>query len=199
LSEYLKTPRPALIIALIDVLARKTENKYTKEIENLFSSLLSSNSYKTDFHNFIDKALKGKRITARSAPVGFLNEKTVQFLKDKKINFNGSRIITINSSFIISKKKSSDNRLIEDEWYKMLDYIAISNLFWDSKNNKIICLTKSNTDRFIKFSVFLSTNTGNPTIDEISIFNLSSDNADRISDHYSFKQILEMETIFHYM
>ena len=84
MSKYLKTPRPDLIIELLDVLVRKTENKYTKEIENIFSSLFSSNIYKTDFSNFIDKASKGKRITAYSAPIGFLNEKIVQFLKKNK-------------------------------------------------------------------------------------------------------------------
>jgi len=180
---------------LLDVLTQKAEDNCPEELENIISSFLSSNINKTSFHNFIDKALKGKRGMVCSSPVGFFNEKIMQFLKSKKVDLHGNRIIILESSFIKSRINAKDNRLVRDDWYKILDYFTFSNVFWDSKSNKIIYLSKNNADRFLKMSVTLPVNIGNPTIDEISVFDLSPNSVNHIGDHYGFKQILKMESI----
>jgi len=190
LNEYLKTPRPVLIIALLDVLTQKSENKCSEEFENIISSFLSSNSYKTDFKNFIDKALKDSRGIACSSPVGFLDEKIMKFIETKKINFHGSRIIILESSFIGNRINALDNRLTEEDWHKILDYFKVSDVLWNSKSNRLIYLSKYYTNRFLKMSVTIM---DNPTIDEISVFNVSPSNC--IDDPYAYKQVLEMESI----
>ena len=85
--------------------------------------------------------------------------------------------------------------MTKKDLYKMIDYLIFSNVFWDSKNNRIIYISKTNNDRFLKISVTLPAQKHSPTIDDLSVFDLSADSMDHISDRYSLRQILEMETI----
>jgi len=177
---------------LFDILIQKAEKKYPEEVENIANTFLSSNSNKTSFNNFIDKALKGKHGTACSSPVGFLNNKIMQFLKSKKINFHGSRIITLKTSFIKGIINAHDNKLIKENWYKILDYLKYSSIFWDSKNNKIVYLSINDNNHYLKMSVSLSANMDNPSINEISRFDFPNNNT---VDQTKLKQISEMEVI----
>jgi hypothetical protein len=87
------------------------------------------------------------------------------------------------------------DRLSKEDWYKIIDYLMVSNVFWDPKNNKIIYIAKANKDRFFKISVAITAKMQTPTIDDFSVFNFAADSLDPIGDRYSFRHILEMESI----
>jgi hypothetical protein len=179
---------------LLDMLAQKAEKKHPGEFENVINSFLTSNTNKKDFHNFIENALKNKHFPC-SSPVGFFDEKIIRFLKSKKKTLQDSRVITLKPTFISSKIKTQGDRLAKGDWYKLIDYLAVSNVFWDPKNNKIVYLAKSDKDRFLKISVAITTKMRNPTIDDISVLDLNSGTLDPIGDRWGFRQILEMESI----
>jgi len=156
---------------LFDILLQKAEKKCPTEVENIAKTFLSSDSNKTSFNNFIDKALKGKQGMICSFPVGFLDDKIIQILKSKKINFRGSRIITLRTKFINKIINTRDNKLVKEDWYKILDCLNSSNMSWDSENNKIVFLADIANYRYLKISINLSAaNIDNPSINEISIY-----------------------------
>jgi hypothetical protein len=143
-------------------------------------NFLCSNANKADFHNFIDTAFKNKRGFPCSSPVGFFDEKIMLFLKNKKMGFQGSRIITLKSIFVNNKIKTTGDRLDKEDWYKIIDYLMFSNVFWDPKNKKIIYISIINNYRFLKTSIAITAQMRTPTIDDFSVLNFAPDSLDPI-------------------
>jgi SPP1 gp7 family putative phage head morphogenesis protein len=180
---------------LLDVLAQKTENKSPGELDNLISSFLSGDSNKADFNNFIENVFKGKKGIPCSSPVGFFDEKIMQFLKTKKINSLYSRIVTLKSSFMGNRIKFKFNRLVKEDWQKTIEHLKSSMAVWDSKNNKIFYISKTNNVRYIITSVVINAKNRNQTIDEFIVLNLDPGSFDPKGDRVFLEHLFEMEPI----
>ena len=118
----------------------------------------------------------------------------MQFLQSKKIKFLESRIVTLKSIFVSNGFEVKDNRLVKEDWYKIIDLLMVSNAFWDSKNNKIVFVLETNKDRLLKVTVAITAKS-TPTIDAFSVIDFSASSQNPSGDSYSYKQISEMEFI----
>jgi hypothetical protein len=177
------------------VLAQKTDNKSPGELDNIISSFFSSDSNKADFNNFIDNVFKGKKGIPCSSPVGFFDEKFMQFLKTKKINSLYSRIVTLKSSFMGGRIKFKFNRLEKKDWQKTIEHLKSSMAVWDSKNNKIFYISRTDKARYLISSVAINTKNRNQTINEFIVINLDPGSFDPKGDRVFLEHLFEMESI----
>ena len=194
-------------IPVLQECIKKAQNEMPEAVDSVIKTLQNSTIYRDQLSDFVDEAYKNKaakRINNKNTtPVGFLDKKLTDFLRTEGIEANGRSIIVLEQSLITNDKfllrhAKVGNAPTEQDWKKLMDYLADANVYWDNvRHNKpsLLFLKKLTESKYLKISVDVSATERYlklPKIDTMYYLDLVEESSMGINE---YNQIMELKKI----
>lgn len=193
-------------IPVLQECLKKAQNEMPEAVDFVIRTLQNSTIYRDQLSDFVDQAYKhkidGKANYKNTAPVGFLDKKLTEFLKTEGIETSGRNLIVLEERLILNGKYSGrhtddGNAPIQQDWKNLMDYLADSPVYWDSRQKKknLLFLKKITESRYLKIAVdVLSTERylKLPKVDTMYYLNIATENEIGISE---YNEIMKLKKI----